>query len=227
MSFIFSISILFIFWSVLYLLNTFLLECAFTSAIYAKFLSKNGLSVNIFHLKWYTVRCNRLFIKLSNWKPKFLKRWFNLGVIAGVIGQFLSIIVLLYNLFDFFRIKANPSESVLVPVLPGVNLPSDQTVYYFLALFICGLVHELGHAVAASTEQVRVNGFGIFITFIFPGAFVDLCSDHLQVISPLRQLRIFWYNFIYRIHLKTIFHIHVVFKFFCNLKVPEFGIILS
>lgn len=47
---------------------------------------------------------------------------------------------------------------------------------------------------------MRVNGFGIFLMFIFPGAYVDLCSDHLMVISPIRQLRIFcagvWHNFI-------------------------------
>lgn len=36
--------------------------------------------------------------------------------------------------------------------------------------------------------------------FIFPGAYVDLCSDHLMILSPLRQLRIFcagvWHNLI-------------------------------
>ena len=26
--------------------------------------------------------------------------------------------------------------------------------------------------------------------FIFPGAYVDLCTDHLLVVSPLRQLRL-------------------------------------
>lgn len=191
MSLLYSLSLIFIFWSILYLINTFLLECTYTSAFYAKFLSKNGLSVNILHLKWYTVRCNRLFIKLSNWRPNFLKHWFNMGVLTGLIGQLLSLALLAYNLVDYFRNKPM-SEQVLVPVLPGVNLPSDQTVYYFLALFLCGIVHEFGHAIAASREQVRVNGFGVFVTFIFPGAFVDLCSDHLGVISPLRQLRIFW-----------------------------------
>lgn len=45
-------------------------------------------------------------------------------------------------------------------------------------------------------EQVRVNGFGIFIMFIFPGAYVDLCSDHLMIISPLRQLRFGKFSFI-------------------------------
>ena len=49
-------------------------------------------------------------------------------------------------------------------------------------------------------EQVRVNGFGMFIMAIYPGAFVDLHSDHLQAISPARQLRIYcagiWHNLV-------------------------------
>ena len=79
-------------------------------------------------------------------------------------------------------------------------MPSDQTAYYLITLFLCGIFHEFGHAIAASREQVRVNGFGIFLMFIFPGAYVDLCSDHLMILSPLRQLRIFcagvWHNLI-------------------------------
>ncbi len=49
-------------------------------------------------------------------------------------------------------------------------------------------------------EQVRIDGFGLFVFGIYPGAFVNLHTDHLQVISPLRQLRIFcagvWHNFV-------------------------------
>ena len=47
---------------------------------------------------------------------------------------------------------------------------------------------------------MRVNGFGIFFMVLYPGAFVDLFTEHLAVISPLRQLRIYcagvWHNFI-------------------------------
>ena len=47
-------------------------------------------------------------------------------------------------------------------------------------------------------EQVRVNGFGMFFTIIYPGAFVDLYTEHLTVISAARQLRIYcagvWHN---------------------------------
>ena len=45
-----------------------------------------------------------------------------------------------------------------------------------------------------------MNGFGIFFMVLYPGAFVDLYTEHLAVISPLRQLRIYcagvWHNFI-------------------------------
>ena len=30
-------------------------------------------------------------------------------------------------------------------------------------------------------EQVRVNGFGLFMMFMYPGAYVDLSTEHLQV----------------------------------------------
>lgn len=116
MGFLFSLFIILLFWSFVYLINTFLIECKFTSALYAKLLSKNGISINILQLKWYTVRCNRLFIKISNWKPNFFKIWFNLGVIIGLIGQFGSILLLMYTLIDFFRYKPS-SEQILVPVV--------------------------------------------------------------------------------------------------------------
>lgn len=63
---------------------------------------------------------------MSSWKPKFLMWWFNLGVLFGVVGQFGSIFLLIYTLIDFFRSKPT-SEQVLVPIVPGVNLPGDQT----------------------------------------------------------------------------------------------------
>lgn len=146
-----KILIVFIFWSVFYSLHSFLIQFSYTSAAYAKLLSTRGLSINIFQFKWYTVKCNRLFIKITNKKPNLLKIWFNLGVLVGIIGQACSLLLLLYTLIDYF-LKKPQSEQILVPVLPGVNLPADQTLYYFVALFICGICHEFGHAIAASRE---------------------------------------------------------------------------
>ena len=33
--------------------------------------------------------------------------------------------------------------------MPGVNLPASQVSYYLLTLLVCGILHEIGHAIAA------------------------------------------------------------------------------
>lgn len=116
MGFIFTVLSIAGFWLTLHLLNLFLIECRFTSALYAKFLSINGLSISTLQLKWFTVRCNRLFIRISSWRPEFFKWWFNFGVVFGLIGQVASIFLLLYTLVDFFRNKPI-TQQILVPVV--------------------------------------------------------------------------------------------------------------
>jgi hypothetical protein len=116
MSFLFTASIIVVFWTFIHLLNAFLIECRFTSALYAKLLSINGLSISTLQIKWFTVRCNRLFIRISSWKPDFFKWWFNFGVLFGIVGQLGSIFLLLYTLVDFFRSKPI-TQQILVPVV--------------------------------------------------------------------------------------------------------------
>lgn len=54
---------------------------------------------------------------------------------SGCLLVILSTLLTLKNLF-------------LLQV-PGVNLPTSQLGYFFTALLLSGLIHELGHAVAA------------------------------------------------------------------------------
>ena len=105
-----------IFWVLVYVLNTFLLECSFTSVYYARFLSKNGLSIGFLHIKWYIEKCNRFFIKISGLKPNFWRVWFNMGVFLGIFGQIGSLCLLTYTLIDFFRDK-HYKDQILVPVV--------------------------------------------------------------------------------------------------------------
>lgn len=41
--------------------------------------------------------------------------------------------------------------------MPGVNLPASQLSYYLLTLLVCGILHEMGHAIAA----VRLDIFSL------------------------------------------------------------------
>ncbi|GAB1599416.1 membrane-bound transcription factor site-2 protease-like [Argonauta hians] len=190
------IALLLGFWSSLYLIDAFLKSYHLN---YFRFLERTGISISVGQLRWYTTCLNRLFIRLGQSKPFFLQMWFSFGVAFGLVSMLISMFVL--TLMVFNTLSDQPvDQQVLTPVMPGVNLPTSQMSYYLLTLLICGILHEFGHALAAVREQVHVNGFGFFILILYPGAFVEMSSDNLQMLRPLRQLRIYcagvWHNFI-------------------------------
>ncbi|XP_071801549.1 membrane-bound transcription factor site-2 protease-like isoform X2 [Asterias amurensis] len=192
------IAILLGFWSSLYLVDTFIKSSKRCGQQYVEAQERYGIQVSIGQVRWYTTCFNRLFLRLGQWKPRLIQMWFRMGAFVGVLLMFASVGLLVSTLVEASS-KESP-EQVLTPVMPGVNLPLRQITYFFSVLLISAVWHELGHAIAAVREQVRVNGFGMFIMAIYPGAFVDLHSDHLQAISPARQLRIYcagiWHNLV-------------------------------
>lgn len=69
-----------------------------------------------------------------------------------------------------------------------------------MSFLFFSIIHEAGHAIAAVKEDVRVLGFGLFVMFILPAAFVDLPTDQLLALRPMGQLRVFaagiWHNIV-------------------------------
>ncbi len=158
-----------------------------------------GISVTFFHFRVYSTRFNSLFKIWGRCSRKLARLWFDIGVLIGLLLMGFSIIVMIIALYQSVsNDQQSKEEQILTPLMPGVNLPWNEVSYYFITIIVCGVFHEMGHALAAVTEQVRINGFGMFVLFIYPGAFVDLHSDHLTVVSPRRQLRIYcagvWHN---------------------------------
>lgn len=103
-------------------------------------------------------------------------------------------------------------------------MPVHQLISYFLALLVSGILHECGHAIAAvrcvhvaslnvhhhcmlayyirlnHRERKTVSTFGVFLMFIYPGAFVEIREDFLtNTTPPWKQLKIIcagvWHNF--------------------------------
>lgn len=187
------------FWSSLYLLDAYLKSHKTYSRHYFKFLERTGFSISICQCRWYSTLFNRSFVRIGQWRPRLLRLWFTVGVLFGLVAMLLSVCLLTLLVINTLR-KEPVEQQVLTPVMPGVNLPTSHLSYYLLTLLVCGILHEMGHAIAAVRENVRVNGFGLFLLILYPGAYVDLSSEHLQVVSPLRQLRIYcagvWHNFV-------------------------------
>lgn len=70
----------------------------------------------------------------------------------------------------------------------------------FISLLIGGIYHEFGHAIAATALDCRLNSCGAFLTFVYPGAFVDVCHQDLSSLSDWNQLKVVcagaWHNLV-------------------------------
>ncbi|XP_063063491.1 membrane-bound transcription factor site-2 protease [Engraulis encrasicolus] len=191
-------------WCAVYLTDTLIKTSTRVRHRYETWLSSNGLALSPFHVRWQTGLFNRLFARCASLNPHFLHVWFSVGMVFGVVAMFGSVVLLARTLQQTLRQMTSEApegshEQVLQVVVPGVNLPVSQLAYFFIAILVSGVIHEFGHGVAALREQVRLNGFGIFVFVVYPGAFVDLFTTHLNLVSPVQQLRIFcagvWHNF--------------------------------
>lgn len=195
--FLHTLAIIAGFWVLLFVCDLVLKTYRPWKACYVQWMERYGVTVSFAYVRYYTTALNHTFYKCVNCNKPLSRAWFGLGTVVGVLLLFISVCLLVFTPFQALQ-ASDPSHRVLTPVMPGVNLPWSEIAYYLFALILCGVFHEAGHALAASVEQVRVNGFGVFLLFVYPGAFVDLHADHLSVISFKRQLRIYcagvWHN---------------------------------
>jgi S2P endopeptidase len=167
-------------------------------------LENNNLTIKLGYVRWATVRLNPIFYSLGNRFHRAWNIWYLLGALFGVTAMFGSVILLGLNLF--WTLSAPTADNqILTPVIPGVNVPNSQLVYYFLAIMISGVIHEFGHALAAVSTNKNVTSFGMFLMFIYPGAFVDIPVEDFHFSNPqptrrdlLASLKVFtaggWHN---------------------------------
>lgn len=87
---------------------------------------------------------------------------------------------------------------ILTPLVPGVTIPLTDTVYIVVAMLISAVVHELGHALAASMQDAKIDSVGGALAVLLPGAFVRLTG--VEALTPFSQLKVWcagaWHNFV-------------------------------
>jgi len=190
-------------YSLLYLLDT--LAKKYFHVSYSRLLRYTGIELGILQIKWFTERFNRVLLKFGRSCPRALSVWFLFGAILASLLIPVAIYILIKNLireigiFESFHVDGS-DQLVIQPVLPGINIPNSELGYYFISLLLCSVYHELGHAVSAVSENIRVLGFGVIILFLIPAAYVDLPTEQLKTKSNLQKLRVFsagvWHNII-------------------------------
>eukprot|EP00013_Stygamoeba_regulata_P021540 CAMPEP_0177646382 /NCGR_PEP_ID=MMETSP0447-20121125/9745_1 /TAXON_ID=0 /ORGANISM="Stygamoeba regulata, Strain BSH-02190019" /LENGTH=474 /DNA_ID=CAMNT_0019148913 /DNA_START=154 /DNA_END=1578 /DNA_ORIENTATION=- len=158
---------------------------------------RHDVVIRLGYAQYYTDRLNAHVQRLSQRLERVLPLFYTVGMLFGLLAMLSAVLILIFNLYR--TITAPTAQQVLTAVVPGMNVPLWHGLHYFIAIFVSGLFHEYGHALCASTERLPVHGMGIFLMFVYPGAFVSI-DDHMQTIDPKRQLKIIcagaWHNFI-------------------------------
>ena len=90
----------------------------------------------------------------------------------------------------------------VVPLLPGVTVPLSHVVYIWCAAVMSLVVHEAGHALAATSQGVRVDAVGLHLVVLppVPTAFVQIAQHDEQTTLARGRLRIYyagvWHNLV-------------------------------
>ncbi|CAO3679861.1 unnamed protein product [Rhizopus microsporus] len=182
-------------------------------------VERDQWSIKLFQVKYTTHCLNSFFQRLTQLAPWFWKAWFHIGALAASVTMVVGMVVIVYAglkiLSSLTRIISvdqsqhvkrelvepnNGDEQVFLPMIPGVTLPMSHIGYYLLALTVCGLFHEAGHAMASFAEGVPIQSSGMFVMYLYPGAFVNIPDQQLQALAPFRQLKIIcagvWHNLV-------------------------------
>ena len=108
--------------------------------------------------------------------------------------------ILVNTLWSSFVPQAKGESVALQAVIPGVNLPFSQLLFYVMSIVLASVFHEIGHALAASAAGIPIESCGLLIFVVIPVAFVELNTESYSRSDPKVKLQVvcagIWHNYI-------------------------------
>lgn len=164
-----------IFWLVLYILaSVFHLE-------------KRGLEVKPAYFMYKSKALNSFIDGLANKRRKMWTVLSNVGFALSVGLMVFSVYFLLSNLMRFL-FNIGPIAPV-VPAIPVLTISLYWLPYFFLAVSIVFLTHELAHGIIAGLGNIPVLSTGILAFLVFFGAFVEPDEKEFEKAPLMARLR--------------------------------------
>ena len=167
-----------------------------------KLYEKFGLDIGLFQIKVTFSAKGRWLSNIATIRR--CKTFYKYGNVISLLLVVPSLILLAVNLIKVISLLGPPTgvvqskkspaateELIFQPVIPGITFPLSDASIYGISLFVSTVFHELGHALAADSQDVKLLGYGILIIFIIPAAFVDLSTSELSSLSLYDQLKVY------------------------------------
>lgn len=89
---------------------------------------------------------------------------------------------------------------VLQPLVPGLTFPLDRALLMVAAVAVCGVFHELGHALAAVVQGYALQAVGVELYLLVVPKFYADIDGAVQTAPPAHALRVFcagvWHNLV-------------------------------
>ncbi|XP_057841462.1 membrane-bound transcription factor site-2 protease homolog [Cryptomeria japonica] len=164
-------------------------------------------TVSCWYCDFKTTVLNERLYAMGRQHSKFLQLWFTMGIGVSFLAMFGVILILIresrwlvasHEEGNTLMEKSKKSLYAALPVVPGLSMPVRDIGYLCIGTVLSVGFHEFGHALAAASEGVHVEYIAVFLAILFPGAFVAINYDRLEILSCSRVLRIYcagvWHN---------------------------------
>ncbi|OAD01097.1 hypothetical protein MUCCIDRAFT_84780 [Mucor lusitanicus CBS 277.49] len=173
-----------------------------------------------FNISWSTSIFNHDFVRVTHaLAPTCWHAWFQLGACVTLCTMLVGTFIVIRSSYEIlsimyayshliktwahlekrnFRLLLHSEHSTLLPMIPGLTLPINHLHYYFVALLVGALVHELGHGLCAGLHNLRLCHAGLFFSYIYPGAFISIAESDLDMLNVWQKLQVvcagIWHN---------------------------------
>jgi len=174
LAFLFGVAV---FWVVLYVLH------------YIFHLDKHGLDVKPAFFMYKSKALNSFIDRTAN---KWRNLWLVLSNISLAFSIGLMVLGIIYFLLNnLIRLIFQPVTQPipLTFLIPVLTIRLYWLPYFFLAVAIVFLSHELAHGIIARLGGIPILSSGILVFLLFPGAFVEHDEKEFEKASLLARLR--------------------------------------
>ncbi|KAK1412720.1 hypothetical protein QVD17_34190 [Tagetes erecta] len=173
-------------------------------------VSRFSNSISCWYCDFKTEVFNEPLFQFGRKHFRWLRVWFSIGM-GFTLTTFVGVTVIMllesakalsiYNGFPWLNNILNGSVLGFYSSAFKYSISVADIGYMCISSILSVSVHELGHALAATSEGVPVEYTALFLAVLFPGALVAFSHDLIQTVPRVTTLRIYcagiWHNAVF------------------------------